>query len=412
MNAYVEGECFLKGVVIPSGAKNAVLPIICASLLAKGKVLLRNVPNISDVDNLITILRKINCQIFYKNHNLLINNVNLIYTPLLFEECKKLRASYYLIGVFLTLFGKCEIMLPGGCKIGARPIDLHLQVFSDMGYKWEISNDILSITKKKLINDLKINIAKLSVGASINALFTGLSSNRIEIENCLFEPEGIDVISFLRKIGYKIELNGRKLIYEKSQLIFKFIKHTVVYDRIEAMSYAVLGLLTGDITIKKIDTKYLELPLRILKDSGFNISYTNNEIRAKKSVGNAMKITTDVYPGFPTDLQSIYGTLCINTNGENMIEETIFENRMQIYYDLLKSNVSCLITGNKVTIVNDKEIVKQNYEAFDLRHGMAVLLLALAIRGTSTISNFEYILRGYDGVVKKLLNLGAQIKIE
>ena len=408
MDAKVCGGTALRGTVTISGSKNAVIPIICASLLAKGKVLLRNVPRISDVFDLCKILEAVECRIVFKSHTMLIDNTSLKYKPLLLEECSRIRGSYYLIGVFLSIFGRCEISLPGGCEIGNRPIDIHLKAFSDMGYFYEIKNNSLVIYRKKLKESTDIILKNKSVGASINALFASICLDSVIIRNVLFEPEGKDVIHFLTKIGYQIKLESECIAYKKSKIDYKLIKHTIIPDRIETMTYVVAGLLSGDVKVKNCMTKHLEEPLRILKEAEFSVEYTDNEIRAKKSFGKNMNIVTSTYPGFPTDLQAIFGVLGTKCDLCN-IEETIFENRMQIYKDLKESNVECCLQDNKVSI-RKSEVVTKNYKSYDLRHGIALILLSILCKKQIIIENFEYVLRGYDDVCSKFKALGYNIE--
>lgn len=411
MDIIVSGGSNIKGTVTCSGAKNAAMPLLCASLLAKGKVLFRNVPRISDIFDICEILRYLDCKVIFKGHTILMDNTDLKYKPLYLEQCKKIRGSYYFIGVFLALFFKCEICLPGGCKIGSRPLDVHLQAFTDLGFRYEIVDNILSIYKTSSIEQASIHLTKKSVGASLNALFAGMSLNHFELHNGLFEPEGQDVIRFLQKIGYHIQYQDNKIQYTKTQLEFKLVKHTIIPDRMEAMTYAVLGLLKGEVNIKKVNPSDMMYPLDLLKTAGYQISYTENEITAKKSYGKPMQINTDIYPGFPTDLQSVFGVLFVNTIGVSTMKETIFENRMQIYKDLKESGVDCTIKQNVATVRGTNAILSKNYTACDLRHGAAVLILALLGKQKSKISNFEYVLRGYDDIIHKIKSLGGKIEV-
>ncbi len=411
MDIQVLGGSYIKGTVQCSGAKNAAIPLICASLLAKGKVLLRNVPRISDVFDICQILRYLDCRVIFKGHTMLIDNVNLKYKPLFFDECRRIRGSYYFIGVFLALFSKCEIWLPGGCKIGARPIDVHLQAFTDLGFTYHIEGNILTLYKTTTNEVATIALAKPSVGASMNALFAALSLSKVTILHGLFEPEGMDVITFLKEIGYPIFYTQEGLFYEKARLEFKLVKHTVIPDRIEAFTYVALGLLKGDIVVKRVNPKDMQYPLEVLKDAGYQLLIKDNEIHAKKSYGKPMLLKTGVYPALPTDIQSIFGVLFLNTIGTSQIEETIFENRMQIYTDLIQSGVECRIEGNKASVLGTTIIHSKEYKAYDLRHGAALLLLALLGDGESKISNFEYVLRGYDDIIHRIKSLGGKITI-
>ncbi len=409
MDVKIVGGKSLKGTITVSGAKNASIPIVCASLLAKGKVLLHNVPRISDIFDLIEIIKRLQCKVVFKGHTMLIDNTNLTYQPLLFEECQRIRGSYYLIGVFLTLFSKCEIILPGGCKIGSRPIDIHLQAFQDLGFDYSISDGVLYTHKIKSLEEAHITLKNKSVGASINAMFASLGLKRVTIDNLLLEPEGEDVLLFLNQLGYPVEYVGGVFHYQYQNLEFKLTKHMIIPDRIEAMTYVVLGLLTGNILVKKVKPDTLKIPLQILLDSGFDITVSTNEIRAKKSIGKPFQIRTDIYPAFPTDLQSIFGVLAVQTNGTSEIEETVFENRMHIYYDLIDSGIHCHVSNNRARVEGSNTILSKNYKAYDLRQGAALVLLSLMSDGTSQISNFEYILRGYEDILSKLKSIGATI---
>lgn len=411
MDIIVTGKTELKGSVTCSGAKNAAIPLLCSSLLAKGKVLLRNVPRISDIFDLCEIIRYLDCKVIFKGHTLLIDNANLKYKPLNLEACKRIRGSYYFIGVFLALFSKCEIYLPGGCKIGERPMDTHLQAFLDLGFRYTIENKILTVYKTSTIKEAVVRLTKKSVGASLNALFAGLSLENFELQNGLFEPEGQDVLRFLQSIGYAISYQNNVVYYKKTFLDFKLVKHTIIPDRIEALTYTVMGLLKGEVVIKKVNTADIIYPLELLKNAGYQLSFSEHEIIASRSFGKEMNIITDVYPGFPTDLQSIFGVLFIQTLGTSTIKETIFENRMQIYTDLKESGVNCSITGNTASVCGTNRILSKDYQACDLRHGAAVLLLALMGDKKSKISHFEYVLRGYDDILHKIKSLGGKIEV-
>ena len=409
MEITVQGNAKVKGKVKISGSKNAALPIICASILNRGKVILRNIPRISDVFDMCNILKYLNCKVKFKGNTLIIMSNNIIYKPLLLEECKKIRASYYFIGVFLFLFKKCEILLPGGCKIGSRPIDYHLKAFNDMGYKYNIENNILAIEKEKNNESFDITLINKSVGTTMNVILAGLGFNDGIIGNSLIEPECEDLISFLNIIGFNIENTSSNVVIKAHNKINTKIKYEIIPDRIEAMTYTVLGLLCGDLVINKCNPKHLLSPLNILKEAGYKLDFKQECLHVYKSVGNQINIKTDVYPGFPTDLQPIFGVLASQTINESFIEETIFENRMQLYNDLIVSNVECIIDTNNGKII-PANIISKDYTVYDLRHGAAVLLLALIGNGSSKISNFELVLRGYENILQKLSKIGIYVK--
>lgn len=409
MEIKVYGNSKVKGKVNISGSKNAALPIICASILNKGKVILKNIPRISDVFDMCNILKYLNCKVNFKGNTLIIMSKNIVYKPLLLEECKKIRASYYFIGVFLFLFKKCEILLPGGCKIGSRPIDYHLKAFNDMGYKYNIENNILTIEKEKNNESFDITLINKSVGTTMNVILAGLGFNDGIIGNSLIEPECEDLISFLNIIGFNIENTSSNVVIKAHNKINTKIKYEIIPDRIEAMTYTVLGLLCGDLVINKCNPKHLLSPLNILKEAGYKLDFKQECLHVYKSVGNQINIKTDVYPGFPTDLQPIFGVLASQTKNISSIEENIFDNRMQIYNDLIVSNVECIIDKNNVKII-PANIISKDYTVYDLRHGAAVLLLALIGNGSSKISNFELVLRGYENILQKLSKIGIYVK--
>lgn len=409
-NVEIIGGTHLHGTVKVSGAKNAAIPLLCASLLARGKVLFRNMPKITDVDSLVRILKYLECDVKFKGHTMLVDNTNLKYKPLLLTECKQMRGSYYLMGVFLTLFSKCEMVLPGGCKIGKRPIDIHLQAFKEMGFQYVINEDVISIVKHEDIKNLEITLKNKSVGASLNAMFAGLSIDNLTLRNTLFEPEGRDVLLFLRQIGYDVHLQEDVLVHKTKKLELKLIKHNVLPDRVEAMTYTILGLLTGKLRIQNVATKDIELPLKLLEESDYAIKYNSNEIIVNKSKGNGMRIKTEVYPGFPTDMQPIFGVLCAYSKATSIIEETIFENRLQIYHDLKDLGVDVNIETSTITIQGQSEIECTKLTACDLRQGVALALLAFAAKGTVQIENFEYIERGYEDFIHKVTAIGGKIK--
>lgn len=409
MNIKVHSNRNLKGKVNISGSKNAAMPIICASILSKDKVTLRNVPRISDIFNLCKILEYVDCKVKFKNNILIIDSSNIHYKPLLIEECRKLRASYYFIGVFLSLFNKCEILLPGGCNIGERPIDYHLDAFKQMGYEYVIENDALSIIKNKNINYIDVFVKNKSVGASINTLLASTHFNEGIISNLLIEPECENLISFLKVLGYNYQTFNDKVIISKKVLKNKKINFKVIPDRIETMTFTVLGLLCGDLIIQKCNPNHLLTPLNILLRTGYKIKVQKDCLHVYKSVGNQIKIKTEVYPGFPTDLQPIFGVLGSQTIDKSYIEETIFENRLQIYKDLIESGIKCNIVDNNV-VISPGKVHSKDYNIYDLRHGAALIILAAIGDGDSYLCDFDYVLRGYEDIIKKLNKIGLIIE--
>ena len=400
----------IKGSVKISGSKNAALPIICASLLNRNKVVLNNVPRISDVFDIITILKYLNCKINFKRNKLMIDSSTLNYRPLLLEECRKMRASYYFIGIFLSIYNKCEILLPGGCNIGSRPIDYHLKAFSDMGYTYTIKDNLLKLEMEEDKTSINITMTNKSVGASINAILAATKFKRGSISNLLIEPECESLIEFLNLLGYNYSINIENVKIEPFINNNQKLKYTIIPDRIETMTFTVIGLLCGKIKIKKCNPNHLVYPLNILVKSGYKLTINKNCLYVYKSVGNHINISTEVYPGFPTDLQSIFGVLASQTIENSNIVENIFENRMQIYQDLISSGVNCKIENNKV-FIKPGCVESNDYLVYDLRHGAALIILSLIGDKYSIIDGFEIVNRGYENIIKKLRKLGIKIDV-
>ncbi|MBQ9124091.1 MAG: UDP-N-acetylglucosamine 1-carboxyvinyltransferase [Acholeplasmatales bacterium] len=398
----------LKGTVKVSGSKNAAIPIICTSLLTD-YVKLSNVPQISDIYKLLDVLEYVNVKAKWKNDNLYIDSRNIIYKPLTIEACSQIRGSYYLIPVFLYLFDKCEIILPGGCKIGQRPIDSHLDAIKAFGYKYTINDNYLKILRDKRVNNIDYSITKKSVGASINTILLALKTQYSVINNLNIEPEGYAVVEFLRLMGFSISLLNNKSVVKFSIRNLKPIKYKIIPDRMEAMTFVVMGLLCGKIKIKNADISHIKYPLTLLLKSKYDIKIMKDMILSKKSSGRSFDITTEEYPGFPTDLQSIFGILLNYSYGSCVINETIFENRMQIYDDLIKIGSDITLIDNKAFIngvINSNPIVAK---ANDLRHAASLAILAL--RNGGAIDNIELIDRGYENFFSKIAKLGAKFKI-
>lgn len=409
MKVKVYGNKKVSGKVKVSGSKNAALPIICASLLNKNKVVLKNVPRISDVFDIINILKYLDCKIKFKRNTLIIDSANLNYKPLLLEECQKIRASYYFVGIFLSIYNKCEILLPGGCNIGKRPIDYHLKAFSDMGYIYTIEDNVLNVRLDKELSNIDICISDKSVGASMNAILASTKFKKAKLSNLLIEPECEGLIKFLNIMGYNYTIHKDEVTIKSFINNDQKVKYRIIPDRIEAMTFTVIGLLCGKLKIKKCNPNHLLFPLNILVKNGFKVKINKNSLYVYKSVGNQINIETDTYPGFPTDLQSIFGVLASQTNDNSQIVENIFENRMQIYYDLIKSGIRCNVKDNKVDIVPGK-VKSANYKSYDLRHGAAVIILSLIGDKSSFIENFEVVLRGYEDLLRKLRRIGVKIE--
>lgn len=399
----------LKGKVNISGSKNAAIPIICTSIMKKGKVILNNIPRISDVFILLKIIKELNCKIVFINNTLIIDSSKILYKSLNNDNVKKIRGSYYLVGPLLYLFGKCEIALPGGCSIGKRPIDAHIDMLEKYGNKVEIVNDVLYVEKIKLVSNLYYHMTKDSVGASINAIICSSLIDNLVIKGLIVEPEAMDVIDFMRKLGYEIIYNHAEcIIYNKTE-DKKILKYKIIPDRIEAMTFIIMGLLTGNILVKNSNIEHYHYPLNLLIEAGYNIKIKNRNIISKKSRGKSFDINTNTYPGFPTDMQSLFAVLLSVSNGTCVVTENIFENRMQIFNDLKQSKALIETKDNKAYIMGVENLSQSNYTCCDLRQSAALMLIVLSYGGI--VDNLDILNRGYESFFYKIRQLRAVFKI-
>ncbi|MGM9969268.1 MAG: UDP-N-acetylglucosamine 1-carboxyvinyltransferase [Anaeroplasma sp.] len=407
-NIRIDKVRYLKGTVSISGSKNATIPILCASLLQKNLVL-ENVPNILDIKRLIRILKYLGSEIKTKKNKLFINNSNIEYKSLTIEECSLIRGSYYLIPIMLNLFGKCEITLPGGCQIGKRPIDAHLDAIKAFGYSINEESNMLIIKRGNIANNIKYSLIKESVGASINTILLALNCDYAVIDNLTIEPEGLALIEFLKLIGYNIEHFDKKCVLKKGKSINLDVRYRIIPDRMEAMTYIIIGLLCGNLKIKNAEYNHMKYPIDLLVKNGFNIKIYKNNIIAKLSSGNCFSFETKPYPFFPTDMQPLIGVLMAFSKGSCTIIENIFESRMQIYKDLSKAGGSINVIDNKAYVIgsNDYDFIKGN--AYDLRQGAALLVASLKIGGI--VSNTKIIERGYADIYKKLKKIGVKFTL-
>lgn len=410
----IEGNNLLSGEIKISGAKNSAVALIPAAVLSKEKSIIYNVPEIKDIEYLIKIMELLNCKIEYKNNTLYIDSSNLKNKPIPEDLSVQMRASYYFMGALLAKFGKVEMSFPGGCNIGARPIDIHIKGFEQLGAKVEIIKNRYIITADKLIGK-KIYFDFPSVGATINIMLAAIGAEGTTIiENAAMEPEIVNVASFLINMGVKIRGAGTKRIEIEGTRKLNNGICEVFSDRIECGTYIIIGALLGkNLTIKGVIKEHLEAFLMKLKEVGVKYSINGDTLIISKTENlKPTYIKTLVFPGFPTDLQQPFTTLLTQATGTSIIEETIYENRFKNTYDLNRMGaITNIISLNKLEIKGPRKLHGTNVIATDLRGGASLLIAALIAEGTTEIENSDVILRGYSDVIKKLENVGAKIKI-
>lgn len=410
----VEGNNLLSGEIKISGAKNSAVALIPAAVLAKEKSIIYNVPEIRDIEYLIKIMELLNCDVKYEKNTLYIDSSKLINKPIPEELSVQMRASYYFMGALLAKFGKVEMSFPGGCNIGARPIDIHIKGFEQLGAKVDIIKNRYIITANKLIGK-KIYFDFPSVGATINIMLAAIGAEGTTIiENAAMEPEIVNVASFLINMGVKIRGAGTKRIEIEGNKELENGVCEVFSDRIECGTYIIIGSLLGkDLVIKGVIKEHLEAFLIKIREVGAKYSIKGDTLIISKTEGlKATNIKTLVFPGFPTDLQQPFTTLLTQANGKSIVEETIYENRFKNTYDLNRMGaITNIISLNKLEIKGPRKLKGTNVIATDLRGGASLLIAALIAEGTTEIENSDVILRGYSDVIKKLEKVGAKIKI-
>ena len=407
----IEGGNVLTGEVEIGGAKNSVVALMPAAILGD-RVRIEKVPEISDVENLKTILEYLGVKIEKEKETYILDMSNLENKPFSKDEAKKLRASYYFMGALLARFGKCEIYHPGGCVIGERPIDLHLNGFKALGATVEENDNKYIISAEKLIGNT-INLRFPSVGATINIMIAASrAQGTTTINNVAMEPEIDNVIELLNSLGAKVKRENDSIIVEGVSQMHEG-KVRVIPDRIEAGTYVIAGVLAGDnLKVTNVIPKHLTALISVLNKIEANIKvYDDYIIVSKNGELKPIDVIAEPYPGFPTDLQQPLTTLLSTANGVSHITETIYENRFRNVEYLNQMGADIEINGNQITINGPKELTGGNVVSTDLRAGACLVIAGLIGKGTTRISSIEHIIRGYEHLTEKMSKINANIKI-
>lgn len=410
----IHGGKELEGKVKISGAKNSAVALLPATILCDDTVTLHNVPDISDVDALVDILNYLGAKVDnYEEESYRIDTKQMQNREIIEEMSNKLRASYYFMGALLGKYKKAVVSYPGGCSIGSRPIDLHLKGFESLGakIKYEENNIIISAEELKGSN---IYLDFASVGATINIMFAAVKAEGTTIiDNAAREPEIVNIAMFLNSMGAKITGAGTSTIRIKGVKNMHSSVHEVIPDRIEAGTYIMIGACAcKSLVVENIIPEHLEALTQKLLEMGVDLKIEDESIYvSNKNKLKAVKIKTQVYPGFPTDMQQIMSSLMTTAEGRSVIEETIYENRFQNLYEIKKMGANVEINSNKGYIFGPTKLRGKTVNATDLRAGASLVLAALIAEGTTTINNADYILRGYEHITEKLTSLGAKIEL-
>lgn len=411
----IEGGHKLTGSISVSGAKNSAVALIPASILCDETVTINNIPDITDVDDLEKILTHLNAKINREKGKVEINSSNIVNKEITQELSKKLRASYYFMGALLGKFKKVDMYFPGGCAIGARPINLHLKGFELLGAKiTEEDNHFIIEADKLRGNNIYLDFP--SVGATINIMLAAVKARgKTVIDNAAQEPEIANIATFLNNMGAKIKGAGTSTITIIGVKYLHSCFHEVIPDRIEAGTYLIIGALLGKkLKIDNMIPSHLEALIAKLTECGVNMEIgLDNIIINDTNEYFSTNIKTLVYPGFATDLQQIMATFLTQCHGRSVIEETIYENRFQNLKELDRMGANTKVRkDNRKAVIKGKTPLKGTaVTATDLRGGASLLIAGLIAEGTTTIDNISYILRGYDKIIEKLTKVGAKIEI-
>ena len=411
----IKGNKELSGVISISGSKNATLPILAASILAK-KVNLTNVPFVKDIFTMFELLKFIGINVKIKNKKKIIeiqNKNQNINTLAPYKLVKTMRAGVLVLGSLLTKYKKAKVSLPGGCAIGTRPVDLHLLALKKMGAKIKIKDGYIVAEAKNGLVGSKIKFPSISVGATENALLAAFGAKgKTTLLNCAVEPEILDLIEFLKKLGSRIKISGRKIVLESKTPKKETINHKIICDRIEAGTYLIAGALIGKkIILKNINIKILKIEINILRKMGVKISILKNSIIILKSKKlKKININTKPYPGFPTDLQAQLMVLMTQATGLSKIQENIFENRFMHVPELKRMGAKIEIKNKSAYISGPTKLNGAEVMATDLRASVSLVLAALIAENRTIVNRIYHLDRGYEFLEQKLKKCNARIK--
>ena len=411
----IKGKKELLGTISISGSKNATLPILAASILAE-KVRLTNIPLVKDIYTMLDLLKFIGISTKIINSKKIIelnNKKKNINTLAPYKLVKTMRAGVLVLGPLVTKYKKAKVSLPGGCSIGTRPVDLHLFALKKLGAKIKIKDGYIIAQANKGLKGTKIKFPSISVGATENALLAACEAKGETIlSNCAIEPEIIDLIRFLKKLGYKIKVSERKIIINSHNQLKKKISHKVIFDRIEAGTYLIAGALIGKkLLINNIETQFIKNEIKILKRMGVKILKKKNSLEILKNKKlKKISIATKPYPGFPTDLQAQLMVLMTQAKGISKIKENIFENRFMHVPELKRMGAKIDIKNRTAFINGFSNLTGAEVMATDLRASVSLVLAGLVADNRTIVNRIYHLDRGYENLENKLKNCRAEIK--
>ena len=412
----ITGPCKIKGQVSISGSKNAALPILASTLLFDKPVIIENLPQVRDIDTMLNLLKSLGSKIQYLKNKKTVK-ISKTTKPKHFASyslVKTMRAGILVLGPLVAKYHKSITSLPGGCTIGARPVNYHLNALKKLGMKYEIKKGYIHASSKGKLKGANIKFSKISVGATENSIIAAcLASGKTILKNCAIEPEIKDLTNFLKSAGANIKWIGKRTCQIIGVNSLNQTTYSVMGDRIETGTFCVAATLAkGDLVIKNFNPNVIQTELNLLKKVGAKIKTSKNEINIKgpKKIKNITNITTKEYPNFPTDLQAQFMVLLCKANGRSTITESIFENRFMHVAELRRLGAKIIVKDNKATIEGKTEFLGAELMSSDLRASVALVLAAIVAKGQSTINRIYHLDRGYEKIENKLKKIGVKIK--
>ncbi len=414
----IKGPCKIKGEVFISGSKNAALPILAATLLFDKPVIIENLPRVKDIETMLNLLKSLGSKIQFSRNKKSVkiskNKKKKNFCFASYSLVKTMRAGILVLGPLIAKYHNSITSLPGGCLIGARPVNYHLTALKKLGMNYKIKKGYIYAKSNGTLKAAKIKFSNISVGATENTIIAScLAKGKTILKNCAIEPEIKDLTNFLKSSGAKIKWIGKRTLQIEGVKSLSSLKYSVMNDRIEAGTFCIAACLTkGDIVIKNFDPKIIQTELNLLKKTGAKIKSLKNEIHIKgsKKIKSLNNVVTKEYPNFPTDLQAQFMVLLCKAKGRSIITESIFENRFMHVAELRRLGAKITIKENKAIIEGDNNFQGAELMSSDLRGSMALVLAAMVSNGKSIINRIYHLDRGYEKIENKLKKLGVNIK--
>jgi UDP-N-acetylglucosamine 1-carboxyvinyltransferase len=405
----------LNGNIKISGAKNASLPLIAMTILASKSVHIKNLPHVADINTLLKLLSNLGAQCDFHDDKVVVDTSTLTQTKATYDIVKTMRASILVLGPILARFGHCEVSLPGGCAIGQRPVDLHLKALEQMGAKINIESGYIQATAPNGLKGCDINFDKITVTGTANIVMAAaLASGNTTLTNAAREPEVVQLCEILNASGVKIDGIGTAIltIHGTNGKLIDIKEFSVIPDRIEAGTYLCAGAITRcELTLTNVEPKHLGAVLAKLEEMGSTFTTTQDTITIHPSeIIKHVKIVTQEYPAFPTDMQAQFLALATQANGTSIIEERLFENRFMHVSELQRMGADISLNGSVATINGGTQLSGTDVMATDLRASSALVLAGLVADGITDVHRIYHLDRGYDALEKKLEAVGANVK--